>query len=83
MTGAEHYVAAERLAEQAMAIPSENDETNPAAMALLAAAQVHATLALAAATALQVPDGETAGMALVDLEQWEVAASAAEPTGGA
>jgi hypothetical protein len=56
MTGPEHYRAAERLRERATAADLSPDEERN----ILAAAQVHATLALAAATA-------TAGFAP---EQW-------------
>lgn len=59
MTGPEHYREAEQLAAQAHTVDQEY------AMYLVAKAQVHATLALAAATALgtaEVPaDGLTAG----------------------
>jgi hypothetical protein len=48
MTGPQHYVEAERLRERATAADLSPDEEQY----LLAAAQVHATLALAAATAL-------------------------------
>lgn len=57
MTGPEHYKAAEECIADALGIPSANDETNPAAALLLAEAQVHATLALAAATVLTTPSG--------------------------
>jgi hypothetical protein len=49
MTGTEHYAEAERLLQAAFVFPSENDETNPAATLAIAEAQVHATLAMAAA----------------------------------
>lgn len=50
MTGPEHYAEAERLADQLY-----GDEQDPRDVAALAAvAQVHATLALAAATALNL-----------------------------
>ena len=50
-TGPEHYTDAERLLRVADTISANHDETNPAATLMLAEAQVHATLALAAATA--------------------------------
>jgi hypothetical protein len=57
MTGPEHYRAAERLADQANHY-TYGDGGDPVTGAALAAeAQVHATLALAAATAL-APIGE-------------------------
>lgn len=47
MNGAEHYRGAEELLDEAALL----DWDNPAERSILAAAQVHATLALAAATA--------------------------------
>jgi hypothetical protein len=56
MTGPEHYRAAERLADQANHY-TYGDGGDPVTGAALAAeAQVHATLALAAATALGLAD---------------------------
>ncbi|WP_329308407.1 hypothetical protein [Streptomyces microflavus] len=52
MTGPEHYREAERLIETAADILRPHDEGPCEADRVLAAAQVHATLALAAATAL-------------------------------
>lgn len=54
MNGTDHYEAAERLLSQALMVRSKTDATpvDPGAAHLVAAAQVHATLALAAATAL-------------------------------
>jgi hypothetical protein len=52
MTGPEHFKEAERLIEAAGEVPSNHGDTNPGALVLLAEAQVHATLALAAATAI-------------------------------
>lgn len=46
MTPEDHRDEAHRLIEAAHAIPSNHDETNPAATLLVAEAQVHATLAL-------------------------------------
>lgn len=54
MTGPEHYLEAERLLAIEATIPANNDETNPAAMQTIAEAHIHATLALAAATALTI-----------------------------
>ena len=63
MTGPEHYIEAERLLRVADMISFRNDDTNPAAALTLAEAQVHAMLALAAATitagAMSVPGGDT------------------------
>lgn len=55
MNGTEHYQEAERLLEYATTPPDERDFTARSAE-LIAAAQVHATLALAAATALRTTD---------------------------
>lgn len=52
MTGPEHYREAERLITESYGIIRPNDEGPCEADRLLAEAQVHATLALAAATAL-------------------------------
>lgn len=54
MNGIEHYEAAERLLSRALMVRSDTDSTptDSGATHLVAAAQVHATLALAAATAL-------------------------------
>jgi hypothetical protein len=60
VTGPEHYEAAETLVESAAVAVNQADDAHlllpPAAAWALAAAQVHATLALAAATALQDVD---------------------------
>lgn len=59
MTGPEHYREAERLVAKARALGG-GDTYNSAQVrprVLLAEAQVHASLALAAATALQETDG--------------------------
>ena len=76
VTGPEHYLKAEQLLTAQAGIAANHDETNPAAALMLAEAQVHATLALAAATALNLPGGDGAGMLVDDYEQWEIAASA-------
>ena len=59
-SGPEHFQEAERLLDMAGEIPARDDDTNPGAALTIAEAQVHATLALAAATALmpgtQQPD---------------------------
>ncbi len=73
MTGPEHYVRAEQLTATA---EDETERPDSWRLLMLSAAQAHATLALAAATALQVPGGEDAGMYIADVEQWETAASA-------
>lgn len=77
MTGPEHYREAERLLEDAN-VYSRRDDAEPAAWAaLISEAQVHATLALAAATALNRPDGE--GMVRDDYREWMRTASAKPP----
>lgn len=69
MTGAEHYAAAEALIDEAA--------TDPDGGQRLAAAQVHATLALAAATAMAnrlvetEEGGEIAAMDPTDQERWD------------
>jgi hypothetical protein len=70
MTGPEHYAAAEALLADARRTQAEDD-----AKRWLARAQVHATLALAAATALNVPHPE-GGMENTDSLAWFKAASA-------
>ena len=68
MTGPEHYREAERLMR--MAAQTENSKL---ATDCQQAAQVHATLALAAATALGLDLG------VADYEAWHAAASAFKP----
>jgi len=63
MTGPEHYQEAERLIEDALSLNDEGADMSPH----IAVAQVHATLALAAATALSDPDG---GMPVPDWRVW-------------
>jgi hypothetical protein len=71
MTGPEHFWEAERLLKAA---ERGRDDKGPLDKAqALRAAGVHATLALAAATALQSPGTEDGGMLVGDLEQWETA----------
>jgi hypothetical protein len=73
MTGAEHYTAAEALLEDVAANPEDAGQR-------VAVAQVHATLALAAATAMasrlvETEDGaEIAAMDPTDQEHWDSAA---------
>jgi len=82
MTGPEHYREAEELAKRADEWPDADygwkaalstEERIARRAGDLAAAQVHATLALAAATALN--DGEN-GMQHPDWADWRAAASA-------
>lgn len=74
MTGPGHYLEAERL----LTCASEVTNGSYVQTAFIAKAQVHATLALAAATALidgGVPEGQGGGMRLKDYIQWEKVAS--------
>lgn len=86
MTGPEHYREAERLQHQAETWANADtgwkahmsgEERIARRMADLTAAQVHATLAQAAATALNCPDGE--GMGIEDYREWMSAASVKPP----
>lgn len=70
MTGAEHYREAERL----LAVCVGDRRGTPLDVACTAAAQVHATLALAAATALA--DYRDSNMTEGDQMAWYQAASA-------
>jgi hypothetical protein len=54
-SGPEHYRRAEDLVTLAGYTPAAVNETSPAAGLLLAEAQIHATLALAAATSASIP----------------------------
>lgn len=69
MTGPEHYQEAERLLRQARAI----EDAPLAVTQVLGEAQVHATLALAAATAMAALncDGRPFGMSKVDFDAWD------------
>ena len=76
MTGPEHYRAAERLADQANHF-TYGDGADPVVGAALAAeAQVHATLALAAATALNDAQG---GMTIRERREWLSVAAPPKP----
>lgn len=79
MTGPEHYCEAERLLSDASfsttanGLPCTRDGhllSLEEIVAMRAAAQVHATLALAAATAMAA-HGHPAGMHVVDFEAWD------------
>ena len=59
MTGPEHYREAERLLTELVSINPGGGEMHRASEVALAAAHVHATLALAAATALERTGVET------------------------
>lgn len=75
MTGTEHYREAERLLADA-----QHSEfiTGPEIMAMLAAAQVHATLALAGATAMTAWPGDTRAAI-----EWAKTIAAPSPVAGA
>lgn len=81
MTGPEHYQQAERLAA-GVTLSGTHPDGSPIVRSdepqTIALAQVHATLALAAATALSnggAPDGSGGGMRLDDMAAWDLAAS--------
>jgi hypothetical protein len=78
MTGPEHYKAAEQLLQPRTthAIPSGEPRQSPPTTDMILQAQAHATLALAAATALQSPAGEDGGMHIADTRAWEAVCSA-------
>jgi hypothetical protein len=78
MNGPEHYREAEKLLGYAEARDAEQrgDATD---MSLLAEAQVHATLALAAATALNDNAADSGGMPLEDFDAWVQAAAVWKP----
>jgi len=69
MTGPEHYQHAEELLDLA----SDDEVGDPVEAYRLAAAQVHATLALAAATALNSGGGD--GLPADDYDAWYTAAA--------
>lgn len=74
MDGITHFRAAEQLANRAVNIPGGDVRDDTQTANTLALALVHATLALAAATALGAhPDG----MCMDDLTAWEHAVSVA------
>lgn len=80
-TGPENYAKAESLLEQADGLNPNNSEAREAMRVLAELAQARATLALAAATALNRPDGE--GMVRDDYREWMRTASSKPPTPGA
>ncbi|MGW2544627.1 hypothetical protein ACWC5I_28055 [Kitasatospora sp. NPDC001574] len=69
LTGPEHY----RWAQERLLMAWAEDRTSENVLHLVAEAGVHATLALAAATALGSP--ATNGMDLADYDEWVQAAS--------
>ncbi|MER8083796.1 hypothetical protein ABTZ57_01205 [Streptomyces sp. NPDC094048] len=83
MNGPEHYSEAERLADRAHHF-TYGDGADPAVgLALATEAQVHATLALAAATAMQAAvDGSEPGMGSGEFHEWYQAAGVKPPKRG-
>lgn len=69
MTGPEHYQAAEQLLDMASAA----DSGEPAESYYVAATQAHATLAMAAATALGAVNARTNGQATPAQREWAAA----------
>ncbi len=79
MTGPEHYTRAEQLVRTVRDGHQEGTDV----AAILAAAQVHATLALAAATAVSAPvDRAEEGMPPADATAWYQAAGVKPLKGG-
>lgn len=71
MTGPEHYREAERLLAESRTEPRPNDEGHCEADRTIIEAQVHATLALAAATAGHMAVTAYLGNASgLDVEEW-------------
>lgn len=73
-TGPEHYREAERLREQAEGLNIRNADARAERAVLAAEAQVHATLALAAATALNRPDRSAPRATIYEWAAWQQAA---------
>lgn len=79
MTGPEHYLEAESLLKRAWAAHLPNRlrwSQRHAELQYLLRAQAHATLALAAATAMAAATDEdlgTTGMADIDFDEWDAA----------
>jgi hypothetical protein len=84
MTGPEHYREAERLLAESRTVLRPNDEGPCEADRTIAEAQVHATLALTAATAMQAAvDGSEPGMGSAEFSEWYQAAGVKpKPRGG-
>ncbi|MFH9072740.1 hypothetical protein [Streptomyces alboflavus] len=83
MTGPEHYRKAQKILS---AITTEHGAilVEDGTAEVIAAAQVHATLALAAATALSNPDrGSAVAHINADTCAWREAAGVETPKGGA
>jgi hypothetical protein len=80
MTGPEHFTRAEQLLREVRDGHQEGTDV----AAILAAAQVHATLALTSATAMQAAvDGSEPGMGSAEFHEWYQAAGVKpKPKGG-
>ena len=76
MTGPGHYLEAEKCIGWA-----EGEHDRDKRTSLQARAQVHATLALAAATALNDTDPQHGGMPVRDWDAWRAVASLNPPPG--
>ncbi|MFJ6730025.1 hypothetical protein ACIQPQ_34510 [Streptomyces sp. NPDC091281] len=74
-TGPEHYRTAELLLREVRDGHQEGSDV----AAILAAAEAHATLALAAATALNDNSHDEGGMPLADYHAWQEAAGVYTP----
>ncbi|MFL4904630.1 hypothetical protein ACJ6WF_15950 [Streptomyces sp. MMS24-I2-30] len=79
MNGPEHYTRAEQLLREVRDGHQEGTDV----AAILASAQVHATLALAAATALNDNAADAGGLPLEDFRAWAEAAGVWKPKGQA
>lgn len=83
MNGPEHYREAERLLAESRTELRPNDESYCEADRTLAEAQVHATLALVSATAMQATvDGSEPGMAITEYSAWYETAGVGAPRNG-
>jgi len=71
MTGPEHYVRAEQLLREVRDGHQEGTDVD----AIIAAAQAHATLALAAANALVDPNRAAPRASIPDMRAWAAAAA--------
>lgn len=90
MTGPEHYRAAERLLSDASFTTGEHDDSPLTRQgdlmspqlhaALLGRAQAHATLALAAATALSNTDRAPTRATIPEWNAWQSAAGVPDPS---
>ncbi|MEU3899766.1 hypothetical protein [Streptomyces sp. NPDC045251] len=79
MTGPEHY----RRAEELLRSTRDGHLMGEVCAQILAAAQAHATLALAAATAVSAPvDGAEPGMSSPEWKAWYDAAGVKPKAGG-